>query len=97
MAWKAQVKTMLYSRFCDLALEAATRMPSLSDVIKVPYLFRAKPIEMVGCFRGDVGFARLNNFRIRLLTHCPGLNKDTAVFHPRINRSRDPTCSLCHS
>ena len=85
---------MLYTRSCD---EAATHMPYLSDVVKVTYLFRAKPIEMVACFWGDVGLARLNNFRIRLVTYCPGLNKDTAVFHPRLNRTRGVICSFCHS
>ena len=97
LAWKSHVKAMLYVRFQDLVLEAANHMPSLADVVNVPYNLRAKPINLVACFRGDVSLARLNNFRFRLLTHCPGLNKDTAVFHPRINRSRDPICGLCKS
>ena len=97
LAWKSHVKAMLYVRFQDLVLEAANHMPSLADVVNVPCNLRAKPINLVACFRGDVSLARLNNFRFRLLTHCPGLNKDTAVFHPRINRSRDPICDLCKS
>ena len=88
---------MLYSKFYDFVLEASSHMSSLSDVINVSYPFHAKPLPIVTCFKGDISSARLSNFRIRLLLHCPALNKDTAVFHLRANKSRDPLCSLCHS
>ena len=97
MAWKAHVKTMLYSRLHDLTLEAASHMSSLSDVINLRFPYNAKSLPIITCFKGNVHFARLNNFRLCLLLHCPGLNLDTAIFHPRANRSRDPLCSLCKS
>ena len=82
---------------CHSRILSSKHMPSLADVVNVPYNLCAKPINLVACFRGDVSLARLNNFRFRLLTRCPGLNKDTAVFHPRTNGSRDPICGLCKS
>ena len=46
---------------------------------------------------GDPALTRLNNFRIRLLVGCDGLEKDAARFRSR-NTGRpagDPTCKLC--
>ena len=79
----------------DQLLSAASHMPSLAEVTKIPSKCNAKPTRIISCFRGNISLTRLNNFRLRLLLHCAALNEDTAVFHPRINRSRDPTCSLC--
>ena len=54
-----------------------------------------KPSSLITCFRNDNDLTRLNNFRLRLILNCAALNHDTAKFHPRLNRSRDPICSLC--
>ena len=67
-----------------------------TTVVMAPSKCNAKPTPIVSCFRGDISLTRLNNFRLTLLLHCAALNEDTAIFHPRIDRSRDPTCSLCN-
>jgi hypothetical protein len=46
---------------------------------------------------GDVQRTRANNFRIRLLAGCDGLEKDAARFRSRSNGASpgDPSCKLC--
>ena len=46
---------------------------------------------------GDVKMTRLNNFRIRLLVGCDGLERDASRFRTRNTGGRvhDPSCKLC--
>lgn len=75
--------------------QAANSMPSLLDIRNISSRMNGRPTDIITCFRGEVDLSRLNHFRIRLLLHCASLNQDTAVFHQRVNRNRDPICSLC--
>ena len=93
--WKGHIKSLLYLMVGDRVEAAASRMPSLSDVQRLHSPLDGHPLKIISCFRGDVTLARLNLFRVRLLLHCANLSEDTAIFHPRINRTRDPTCPLC--
>ena len=47
---------------------------------------------------GDPKLTRLNNFRIRLLVGCDGLEADAACFRSRTTNAQpgDPSCKLCN-
>ena len=47
---------------------------------------------------GDPKLTRLNNFRIRLLVGCDGLEADAARFRSRTTTAQpgDPSCKLCN-
>ena len=46
---------------------------------------------------GEPKLTRMNNFRIRLLVGCDGLEQDASCFRTRNNGAtpKDPTCKLC--
>ena len=94
-AWKAHIKGLIYIHFYELLDDASAHMPSLSDV-RIHSKLNGRLTCIVSSCRGDVAAARRINFRLRLLLHCAALNQDTAIFHSRFNRSRDPLCPLCH-
>ena len=55
----------------------------------------SKPSSICAISVGDVSLTRKNNYRLRLVVGCDGLNKDSSRFH---NKRGDPTaatCSLC--
>ena len=52
-----------------------------------------KPIPHWLVTRGSPKMSRLNNFRIRLLVGCHGLEADVCRFTSNV--TRDPTCKLC--
>lgn len=94
-AWKAHIKSILYLSLHELLLDSSSRMSSLTDIVHVPSRLDGRPLPLMSAFKGEVSFTRLSNFRWRLLLHCAALNQDTSVFHPRLNRSRDPSCPCC--
>ena len=56
-----------------------------------------KPAPHWGVTVGDPALTRLNNFRIRLLVGCDGLEHDAARFRHRTTGATpsDPSCKLC--
>ena len=95
IAWKALVKSIIYISFHEQFLEACSMLPSMSIIAELNPRLNGKPSSLITCFPNDNVLTRLNNFRLRLILNCAALNSDTAKFHPRLNRSRDPICSLC--
>ena len=57
----------------------------------------AKPIQHWGVSVGDPGLTRKNNFRVRLLVGCDGLNLDSSRFHNRRGVPLSSECPLCRS
>ena len=94
LAWKAHVKATLYLEVSSELLTSTKH--SLSNAKHLADNIMGRPIRVLTCTRGNVSLARLSNFRIRLLLNCPGLNKDTSVFHAAPGKSRSPICPLCH-
>ena len=58
-----------------------------------------RPIQHWAVTLGDSKLSRANNFRIRLLVGCDGLEKDAARFRRRNNdrAPSDPSCKLCNA
>lgn len=64
----------------DCMLNEAPAKTSFRYVKDLPPALSGKPLQIVLCFKGDVGRARQNLFRLRLLLGCTGLAADTTVF-----------------
>ncbi len=85
-SWQAHIKSILHNLLNSRLIESAVSMSSLSEVALIPFKGDARPHPLVSLFRDDISLSRHLNKRLRLLLHCPGLNKDTSKFHARPNR-----------
>jgi hypothetical protein len=96
-AWKCHIKTLL---FCQLASEFEAQQACSDSLRHAAHLshniIMGKMAPILLSSKGDVSLSRLLNFRIRLILGCSSLNVDTAAFHARPGRIRDPICSLCN-
>ena len=92
-AWKRWVKNLTLTAEYSSFLDVCDHLP-LSDCL----LRLGKPIPHWSVTRGLPKLTRLNNFRIRLLVGCDGLEADASWFRRRKYAAaalNDPTCRLC--
>ena len=92
-AWKRLVKNVVQASQYSSFLETCDHLP-LSN-----YLHSlGKPIPHLSITKGLPNLTRWNNFRMRLLVGCHGLEEDACRFRHRRFLGRvvdDPTCILC--
>ena len=92
-AWKKQVRSLTMSSELSQFLTDCDHLP-LSHCS----LSTGKPVPHWAITRGLPALTRMNNFRVRLLVRCDGLELDASRFRYRLLSSRstgDPTCPLC--
>ena len=93
LTWKRYVKRLLLSRDYSLFLDSCDNIP-LSDCL----VHLGKPIPHWMVTHGLPRLTCWNNFRIRLLVGCHGLEVDACHFRRRMLPNctvNDPTCKLC--
>ena len=90
--WKTHVRKFLALRvYLDFLEECDTyHLSSCSRQL-------LKPVPHLAVTVGDVNLTRKNNFRIRLLVGCDGLEKDAFRFRTRNTgrMAQNPSCKLC--
>ena len=92
-AWKRWVKNLTLSAEYSSFLDQCDHLPLTNCSLRM-----GKPIPHWSATRGLPMLTRLNNFRIRLLVGCDGLEADASRFRKRSRPTaivNDPSCKLC--